>query len=118
VVDTDHEPAKSSSFTHSVKDGETAVDSPYDLVCRGFTYRVPVAFQMSKRGWHKDEGRPEYLNYHVRGITAWLESRVRGQPDPKLHRLPECRALLKAAGPNGGLLETIHFRRITGDDDR
>jgi hypothetical protein len=50
-------------------------------------------------------------------ITAWLESRIRGWPDPGLYRLPECRALLKAAGPPGGLLEAIHFRRIGAGDD-
>jgi hypothetical protein len=117
VVDIDHEPTKSSSFTHGVKDGETAVESPYDLIRRIFTYRIPVAYPIFEDAWHKDERRPEYLKYHVRGITAWLDSRVRGRPDRGLHRLPECRALLKAAGPNCGLLEAIHFRRVTGDDD-
>jgi hypothetical protein len=34
VVDTGHGQAESSSFTQSVKDGEIAVKSPYDLVKR------------------------------------------------------------------------------------
>jgi hypothetical protein len=52
----------------------------------------------------------------MHGLTAWLKSRVRGWPYPKLHRLPECRELLKSAGPGDGLLEVIHFRRIADDD--
>ena len=50
-------------------------------------------------------------------MTAWLESRIRGWPDSSLHRLPECRALLDAAGPGGGLLEAIHFRRVANDEE-
>jgi hypothetical protein len=50
-------------------------------------------------------------------MTAWLESRIRGWPDSSLHRLPECRALLEAAGPGGGLLEAIHFRRVANDEE-
>ena len=49
------------------------------------------------------------------GLIACLESRVRGKPNPQLHRQHECRALLKAAGPGGGMLETISYRRV--DDE-
>jgi hypothetical protein len=38
-------------------------------------------------------------------------------PFPGAHRLPECNALLKAAGPGGGILEAIYFWRVAGDGE-
>jgi hypothetical protein len=115
VVDTGGEMKKSSSFTRSVKGGETAVNSPYDLVRRVFTFRIPTSVEMEQAGWHTEMGQPAHMAFYVSGIKAWIESRIRGQLDPKLYRLPECRASLKAAGPGGGVLESLHFRRITED---
>lgn len=115
LVDVDHDgPEKSQPFTHSVKGGETAVKSPYDLIRRVFTFRVPAEHMVRyKTGLrHKDD----YATVATSGIVAWLQSRVQGQPFPSLHRLPECHRLLAEAGPGAGLLEAIHFRRVDSDD--
>jgi hypothetical protein len=112
MVDVGHGPEKSASFTRSVKDAEIGVRSPYDLVRRVFTFRVAT----------EHEARMPDLRYKgdcatvkMSGMRAWLQSRIQGWPNPSLHRLPECRALLEAAGSGSGLLEAIHFRRITDD---
>jgi hypothetical protein len=111
VVDTGHETKKSSSFTRSVKDGEISSKSNYDLVRRFFTYQVPLTLEVKqKTGITGEDG----VRYKMSGVLYWLRSRTQGQPDPAIHRQPECRALLKAAGPGGAVLETIHFRRVTG----
>ena len=107
VVDTDHEPSKSSSFTRSVKDVETRVKSPYDLIRRVFTYRVPTVHEVHALTDRRFKGDTAVIK--ASGLSAWLRSRTRGQPFPSLHRLPRCRALVEAAGPGGGLLEAIHF---------
>jgi hypothetical protein len=115
LVDVDHEPAESQAFTRSVKAGETTVKSPYDLIRRVFTFRVPaehtVRYKTGLR--YKDD----YATVTMSGIVAWLQSRIQGQPFPSLHRLPECHGLLAAAGPGAGLLEMVHFRRVAADDE-
>ena len=103
-VDTGPIARKSSSFTHGVKDGETDVNSPYDLVYRKFAFPLPAECAAEVYG--------QFIT--INGLVAWLNSRQRGRPDPMLHRLPECRALLEAAGPSGGLLESIQCYRING----
>jgi hypothetical protein len=115
MVDTGHEQGKSPSFTRSVKDVELGAKSPYDLIHRTYSYMVPVAWKVNTQGWDEAGCEPARATYHMSGIVAWLKSRVSGQPAPRLHRLPECRALLKAAGPNSGLLESVSFRRVAED---
>jgi hypothetical protein len=68
-------------------------------------------------GQDKDTGQDAYVTFPRSAMTAWLESRIRGWPYPKMHRLPECRALLEVAGPGGGLMEAIHFRRVANDEE-
>jgi hypothetical protein len=115
VVDTDHGTAKSTSFTHGVKDVETVVNSPYDLIRRVFTFRLPAKVKGQTKTGLLDS---EVVSFPMSALPAWLDNRTRGcWPDPKLYRLPECRALLKAAGPGGGLLEAIHFRRVADDNE-
>jgi hypothetical protein len=116
LVDVDHgEPEKSLPFTRSVKGGETAVKSPYDLIRRVFTFRVPAIHKAAQLTGlrHKDD----YATVTMSGILAWLQSRIQGWPFPSLHRLPECRGLVEAAGPVGGLLEMVHFRRVAPDTE-
>jgi len=103
MVDTDPEPAKSSSFTHSVKDGEPAVKSPYDLVRRVFTYRLRPTYPIKIYG---------QVGLEVPALPAWLDGRIRGHPYPELYRLPEIRPLLTAAGPVAGLLEAIDIHPV------
>jgi hypothetical protein len=118
VVDTDHGTSKSSSFTQSVKDDETGVKSPYDLIRRVFSFRLPATYEgWKKTGQDKDTGQDAYVTFPMSAMTARLESRIRGWPYSSLHRLPECRALLEAAGPGRGLLEATHFRRVTNDEE-
>ena len=45
------------------------------------------------------------------GLHAWLTSRLHGRPDPDIYRRPESNALLRAAGPVGGMVEAISYRR-------
>ena len=119
VVDTGAEGARSTSVTRGVTDVETSVKSPYDLVRRLFTFRPPQieAWPIANVAI-MENGRGRLLENTVvkwSGLIACLESRVRGKPNPQLHRQHECRALLKAAGPGGGMLETISYRRV--DDE-
>jgi hypothetical protein len=111
-VDTDHGTSNSTSFTQSVKEVETGVKSPYDLIRRVFSFRLPATYKGSKK-----TGQDAYVTLPVSAMTAWLESRIQGWPYSSLHRLPEGRALLEAAGPGGGLLEAIHFRRVANDEE-
>jgi len=115
VVDTDHEPSKSPSFTPRVKEDETRVKSPYDLIRRVFTYRVPTVHEVHAPTDRRFKGDTAVIK--ASGISAWLRSRTRGQPFPSLHRLPQCRALVEAARPGGGLPEAIHFRRVADDEE-
>jgi hypothetical protein len=134
VVDTDSDMAKSKSFTRSVKDVETGVKSPYDLVRRVFTFRVPrslaypvggarivleddVGRMLDKVKVIADEcdGRVQTVKQVVikrSGLLAYLDSRIRGRPDSRFHRLHECRKLLESAGPGGGMLEVVSFRHV------
>jgi hypothetical protein len=110
VVDTDHKPTKSSSFTHSVKDGETAVKSQYDLVRRVITFHLPKLFTITGR-----QDMTGHEDFRMPAISCWLDSYVRGWPSPVLHRIHGAKELLKAAGPCGGLLEAVSFRRRDND---
>jgi hypothetical protein len=94
---------------------KTVVKSPYDLIRRVFTFRLPAKI----KGWKKTGLLDsEVVNFPMATLPAWLDNRTRGcWPDPKLYRLPECRALLKAAGPGGGLLEAIYIRRVADGDE-
>jgi hypothetical protein len=112
VVDTDDRPEKSTSFTRDI---ETAVKSPYDLIRRVFTFRVPAEHLVEKQTDLRFKG--DRVVFKMPGILAWLRSRTQRWPFPCLHRLPECRALLKSAGPGGGLLEALHFRRVASNDE-
>jgi hypothetical protein len=110
LVDVEHEPGKSPSFTRSVKDGEIPVNSPYDLIRRSFSFRLPTVAEVGEK-----PGRYGRGSFRLHAMRGWLESRIKGQPYPAVHRLPECRKILEAAEPTAGLLEAIHFRRIAGD---
>ena len=88
--------------------------SPFDLIRRVFTFYLTSTLEVRQATGITGEGGG--VHYPMSSIRAWLESRVRGWPFPAIHRTPECRALLAAAGPGGGLLEAVYFRRI-GDDD-
>jgi hypothetical protein len=115
VVDIDHGTSKSSSFTRSVKDVETAVKSPYDLIRRVFTFRLPAKVEAQKQTGLLNS---EVVRFPMAAIPSWLDNRTRSSwPDPKLYRLPECRALLKAAGPGGGPLEPNRFRRVADGNE-
>ena len=111
MVDIGHEQKKSSSFTHSVKDGEPVAKSQFNLIQRIYTFQLPAIHRVPG-----PLGPTGHSDVTMHGLTAWLKSRTRGWPYPQLHRLPECRNILKAAGPGSGLLEAIHFRRIAADD--
>jgi hypothetical protein len=63
-VDTDHGTSKSTSFTQlcCVKDVETGVKSPYDLIRRVFSFRLPATYKGSKKtGQDKDTGQDAYV---------------------------------------------------------
>jgi hypothetical protein len=112
MVDTDDGQVKSSSFTHSVKDGEIDAKSTYDLIRRTFTFHLPAELTVQEK-----TSLERHTSFPMHAMMAWLKSRIHGQPLPALHRLSECRGLLEAAGPNSGLLEAIHFRRIASDQE-
>ena len=115
VVDTGPPDKKSTPFTLRVKGDENSPRSPYDLVYRVFTFVVPTQYDERVFGAQIIEPDGVRLVSGVSvvrdGLAAWFDSRLRGKPDDKIHRLYECRALLKAAGPAGGLLEAIQYRR-------
>ena len=112
-----HEPGKSTSLTHSVRDAEKRVRSPFDLIRRVFTFKVPEKYIVySMHRWDSRTQKPDYAGAPMHGMRAWLESRISGRPDPMLHRVDDCNALLEAAGPGGGLLESISFWREPGDE--
>jgi hypothetical protein len=103
-VDTGPKTSKSMASTRSVEAIEKGVKSPYDLVYRRFSFQIPPKSTMDIYG-HSIE---------VNGLSAWLESRLRGHPYPSLHRVPEHLALLASVGSDGGLLESINFSRVVG----
>jgi hypothetical protein len=103
VVDTGST-AKSIASTRSVEAIEKGVKSPYDLVYRRFAFQISAS----------SEADVYSNNIKVNGLSAWLGSRLHGQPYQSLHRAPECRALLRSAGTDGGLLESIHVSRVVG----
>jgi hypothetical protein len=111
MVDIDHEPAKSTSFTHRVKDVERGAKSPYDLIRRAFTFHLPAVYRVQGA-----PGRFGYGDFKMHGMSFFLKSRTQGWPYPSMHRAVECRELLEPAGPVSGLLEAIHFRRVADDE--
>jgi hypothetical protein len=120
-VDTGPSTEKSSSFTLRVKDDESIARSPYDLVYRVFTFDVPITIAHPMSGVAVvEEGVltavPDAIVMRD-GLRTWLTSRLHGKPDAEVYRLHECRALLKAAGPGGGMLETIQYRGLTSTID-
>jgi hypothetical protein len=114
-VDTGPKPEKSASFIRSIKDVEVGSKSPYDLVRRIFTFRLPRSVPKPVRNVRITGDKSGQLisgTIQRCGLSTFLDSRVRGAPDARLHRLSESKALLKAAGPGGGMLEVIHFRCV------
>lgn len=115
-VDTGPLTEKSPPFTLRVKDGETIARSPYDLVYRVFTFIVPLHVEQSVTNVMViEDGVSKLVPNAVimkRGLSLWFDSRFYGRPDARIHRLHECRAILKAAGPTGGMLESIRYQRI------
>jgi hypothetical protein len=108
-----HGPGESASLIRSIRDTERRVRSPYDLIRRLYTFYLPAEITVQRElGW----GKHRFAGFPMSGIAAWLDSRAKGWPFPAIHRVPECDALIEAAGPGGGLLEAIHFRRIADDD--
>ena len=116
TVDTGPPDVKSQSFIRSIKDGEKVTRSPYDLVYRVFSFVIPVHVPQTMPNVHVMEDgviKPVPGAVVIRdGLRAWLDSRIHGKPNPDIYRLFESRALLKAAGPLGGLLESIQYRRF------
>jgi hypothetical protein len=116
TVDTGPPDAKSQSFIRSIKDGEKVVRSPYDLVYRVFSFVVPANAPQTMPNVYVMEDnvvKPVPGAVVIRdGLRAWLDSRIHGKPNPDIYRLFESRALLNAAGPLGGMLEAIQYRRF------